>query len=84
MITWLWRGWAARKDADDYENFLLTKLFPSMRTIPGFRGPTCCAPGATPSRIGDKALRHVNPADGDGPAIVLKGHVRVSGGEDGS
>ena len=114
MITWLWRGWTARKDADAYEHFLLTKLFPSMRTIPGFRGPDVLRhdnqdetalvtqyqgaarpafrtvktrrafPGATPSRIGDKALRHVNPADGDVPAILLKGHVRVSVGEDGS
>ena len=75
MLTWLWRGWTARKDADAYEHFLLTKLFPSTRTIPGFRGPDAVRPGATPSRIGDKALRHVNPADGDVPAILLKGHV---------
>jgi hypothetical protein len=84
VITWLWRGWAARKDADAYEHFLLTKLFPSMRTIQGFRGPDALRPGTTHSRIGDKAPRHVNPADGDVPAILLKGHVRVSVGEDGS
>ena len=38
MITRLWRGWTAREDADAYEQFLLTELFPSMRAIPGFRG----------------------------------------------
>jgi hypothetical protein len=37
-FTRLWRGWTAGKDADAYERFLLTHLFPSMRTIPGFRG----------------------------------------------
>jgi len=38
MITRLWRGWTATEDADAYERFLLTGLFPSMREIPGFRG----------------------------------------------
>jgi antibiotic biosynthesis monooxygenase (ABM) superfamily enzyme len=38
MITRLWRGWTAAEDADAYERFLLTKLFPSMRDIPGFQG----------------------------------------------
>jgi antibiotic biosynthesis monooxygenase (ABM) superfamily enzyme len=38
MITRLWRGWTSREDADAYEQFLLTELFPSMRAIPGFRG----------------------------------------------
>jgi antibiotic biosynthesis monooxygenase (ABM) superfamily enzyme len=38
MITRLWRGWTATQDADAYERFLLTELFPSMRAIPGFRG----------------------------------------------
>jgi antibiotic biosynthesis monooxygenase (ABM) superfamily enzyme len=38
MITRLWRGWTASEDADTYEQFLLTELFPSMRHIPGFRG----------------------------------------------
>jgi antibiotic biosynthesis monooxygenase (ABM) superfamily enzyme len=38
MITRLWRGWTAREDADAYEHFLLTELFPAMRGIPGFRG----------------------------------------------
>jgi antibiotic biosynthesis monooxygenase (ABM) superfamily enzyme len=38
MITRLWRGWTATENADAYEQFLLTELFPAMRTIPGFRG----------------------------------------------
>jgi hypothetical protein len=38
MITRLWRGWTAIEDADAYEQFLLDELFPSMRSIPGFRG----------------------------------------------
>ncbi len=37
MITRLWHGWTTRADADAYEQFLLTELFPSMRSIPGFR-----------------------------------------------
>jgi hypothetical protein len=38
VITRLWRGWTAIEDADAYEHFLLSELFPSMRSIPGFRG----------------------------------------------
>jgi antibiotic biosynthesis monooxygenase (ABM) superfamily enzyme len=38
VITRLWRGWTATENADAYERFLLTELFPSMRGIPGFRG----------------------------------------------
>jgi antibiotic biosynthesis monooxygenase (ABM) superfamily enzyme len=34
----MWRGWTSREDADPYERFLLDELFPSMRTIEGFRG----------------------------------------------
>jgi antibiotic biosynthesis monooxygenase (ABM) superfamily enzyme len=37
VITRLWRGWTTREDADAYERFLLSELFPSMRAIPGFR-----------------------------------------------
>jgi antibiotic biosynthesis monooxygenase (ABM) superfamily enzyme len=37
MITRLWRGWTLPEDADAYERFLLSELFPSMRDIPGFR-----------------------------------------------
>jgi heme-degrading monooxygenase HmoA len=38
MITRLWRGWTASRDADAYERFLVTELFPRMRGISGFRG----------------------------------------------
>ena len=38
MITRLWRGWTPHANADAYEQFLLSQLFPSMREIPGFRG----------------------------------------------
>jgi antibiotic biosynthesis monooxygenase (ABM) superfamily enzyme len=38
VITRLWRGWTAIEDADAYQQFLLSELFPSMRSIPGFRG----------------------------------------------
>jgi antibiotic biosynthesis monooxygenase (ABM) superfamily enzyme len=34
----MWRGWTATENADAYERFLLTELFPSMRSIRGFRG----------------------------------------------
>jgi heme-degrading monooxygenase HmoA len=36
VITRLWRGWTSRANADAYEQFLLSELFPSMRGIPGF------------------------------------------------
>jgi heme-degrading monooxygenase HmoA len=38
VITRLWRGWTATENADAYERFLLTELFPQMREITGFRG----------------------------------------------
>jgi antibiotic biosynthesis monooxygenase (ABM) superfamily enzyme len=38
MITRLWRGWTRTEDADAYEQFLLGKLFPSLRSIDGFLG----------------------------------------------
>jgi len=38
MITRVWRGWTSTGNAEAYERFLLTELFPSMRTIPGFLG----------------------------------------------
>ena len=37
MITRLWRGWTARENADAYERFLLSEMFPAMREAPGFR-----------------------------------------------
>jgi len=38
MITRLWRGWTAARNADAYEAFLLTDLFPQLRELPGFEG----------------------------------------------
>jgi hypothetical protein len=38
VITRLWRGWTAPENANTYQQFLLSELFPSMRSIPGFRG----------------------------------------------
>jgi hypothetical protein len=38
VITRLWRGWTARENADAYESFLLSEMFPSMRGIAGFQG----------------------------------------------
>ena len=34
----MWRGWTQRENADAYESFLLSEMFPSMRGIAGFRG----------------------------------------------
>jgi hypothetical protein len=36
VITRVWRGWTSAADADAYEQFLLEKLFPSLRSISGF------------------------------------------------
>jgi antibiotic biosynthesis monooxygenase (ABM) superfamily enzyme len=38
MVTRMWRGWTRAEDADAYEQFLLGKLFPSLRSIGGFVG----------------------------------------------
>jgi heme-degrading monooxygenase HmoA len=38
VITRVWHGWTSTANADAYERFLLTELFPSMRKIRGFRG----------------------------------------------
>jgi heme-degrading monooxygenase HmoA len=38
MITRMWRGWTAADDADAYERFLRTELFPEVAKLPGFRG----------------------------------------------
>jgi heme-degrading monooxygenase HmoA len=34
----MWRGWTAPSDADAYERFLRTELFPEVANIPGFLG----------------------------------------------
>jgi antibiotic biosynthesis monooxygenase (ABM) superfamily enzyme len=38
VITRFWHGWTARENADAYERFLFTELFPQMRALTGFRG----------------------------------------------
>jgi heme-degrading monooxygenase HmoA len=38
MVTRMWCGWTARENAEAYERFLLTTMFPAMRSIPGFCG----------------------------------------------
>ena len=38
MIARLWRGWTSRENADAYERFLREQMFPSMQSVPGFRG----------------------------------------------
>ena len=38
MITRMWRGWTSPSDADDYERFLRTELFPEVAKLPGFLG----------------------------------------------
>ena len=38
MIARIWHGWTAPADADAYEEFLRTVMFPSMRRVAGFRG----------------------------------------------
>jgi heme-degrading monooxygenase HmoA len=38
VIARIWHGWTSRADADAYEEFLRTKMFPSIHRIDGFRG----------------------------------------------
>ena len=38
MIARLWHGWAAAQNADAYEDFLRTKMFPSIQRVPGYLG----------------------------------------------
>lgn len=38
MIARLWRGWTTLENADAYEDFLRTKMFPSIHRVPGFLG----------------------------------------------
>jgi hypothetical protein len=34
MITRVWRGWTTPRDADAYQDFLLSNLFPAMLELP--------------------------------------------------
>jgi heme-degrading monooxygenase HmoA len=38
MIARVWRGWTHAADADAYERFLRTELFPEVGRLDGFRG----------------------------------------------
>jgi heme-degrading monooxygenase HmoA len=38
MIARLWRGWTTPENADAYEEFLRTTMFPSIHRVPGFLG----------------------------------------------
>ena len=38
MIARVWHGWTSRDNADAYESFLHTTMFPSMHALDGFRG----------------------------------------------
>ena len=38
MIARVWRGWTAEGDADAYERFLRTELFPEVARLEGFGG----------------------------------------------
>ncbi|HKE81116.1 MAG TPA: hypothetical protein VKB54_17495 [Solirubrobacteraceae bacterium] len=38
MIARVWRGWTAEGNADAYERFLRTTLYPQVARLDGFRG----------------------------------------------
>jgi heme-degrading monooxygenase HmoA len=38
MIARIWHGWTTPADADAYEEFLRTKMFPSIHRVPGYLG----------------------------------------------
>jgi heme-degrading monooxygenase HmoA len=38
VIARVWHGWTSPENADPYEKFLRTKMFPSMHSIEGFGG----------------------------------------------
>jgi len=38
VIARLWHGWTAPENADAYEDFLRTKMFPSIHRVPGYLG----------------------------------------------
>jgi heme-degrading monooxygenase HmoA len=38
VIARVWRGWTAEGDADAYERFLRTTLYPQVASLDGFRG----------------------------------------------
>jgi heme-degrading monooxygenase HmoA len=38
VIARVWRGWTTPENADAYEDFLRTTMFPSIHEVPGFLG----------------------------------------------
>jgi antibiotic biosynthesis monooxygenase (ABM) superfamily enzyme len=38
VIARLWHGWTEPQNADAYEDFLRTKMFPSIHRVPGYLG----------------------------------------------
>jgi heme-degrading monooxygenase HmoA len=38
MIARIWHGWTSAENADAYEEFLRTKMFPSIHAVEGFTG----------------------------------------------
>jgi heme-degrading monooxygenase HmoA len=38
VIARLWHGWTTPQNADAYEHFLRTKMFPSIHRVPGYLG----------------------------------------------
>ena len=38
MIARLWHGWTTPENADAYEDFLRTTMFPSIHRVPGYLG----------------------------------------------
>ena len=38
MIARVWHGWTPLRNADAYEEFLRTKMFPSIHRVPGYVG----------------------------------------------
>ena len=38
MIARIWQGWTSPENADAYEEFLRTTMFPSIHEVDGFRG----------------------------------------------
>ena len=38
MIARIWHGWTSPENADAYEEFLRTKMFPSIQRVPGYLG----------------------------------------------
>jgi heme-degrading monooxygenase HmoA len=38
VIARIWHGWTSAENADAYEDFLRTKVFPSIHRVPGFLG----------------------------------------------